>query len=498
MNRRTFLQTAGCGLASLAAPAVLTSQTRRQPNVVFILVDQWRAQAFGYAGDPNAHTPAIDALAAESVNFRNAVSGFPVCSPYRACLMTGQYAIRNGVVVNDVPLQPNGATLGQSFRDAGYDTAYIGKWHIYGSPDGKFGRRLAPVPRELRFGFDYWKACECTHNYNRSLFYDGDDTTQRYWDGYDALAQTADACEFIRSRTAQGANRRQPYFLLLSLGPPHDPYGTAPESYRERYANREIKLRSNVPADKAEKATADLRGYYSHCAALDDCVRQVREAVERSGTAEDTLLIFASDHGDMLQSQGLPLKQFPWDESIRVPFLATYPRMLQRRKRELITPIDAPDIMPTLLGLAGVKVPDSVQGVDYTPVLKGERREEREPAALLNLPASFSVIRRHGICEYRGLRTPQYTFVRSIDGPWLLYDNAADPYQKHNLVGNAQHRDLQARLERMLDRKLKQANDDFLPGARYVERANAGHYREVAVAPGETKSPWGDWASNWK
>src|SRR5688572_28202478 len=112
MNRRTFLTTAAVSLA----PA----QTRRRPNVVFLLADQWRAQAFGYTGDPNAHTPAIDALAAESVSFRNAVSGCPVCSPYRGSLMTGQYPVRHGLLVNDVPLQPNGPTLGETFRQAGY------------------------------------------------------------------------------------------------------------------------------------------------------------------------------------------------------------------------------------------------------------------------------------------------------------------------------------------------------------------------------------------
>ena len=121
-----------------------------------------------------------------------------------------------------------------------------------------------------------------------------------------------------------------------------------------------------------------------------------------------------------------------------------------------------------------------------------------EPTALLNLPASFSVIRRHGCAEYRGVRTPQYTYVRSIHGPWLLYDNEADPYQKQNLVGKEHYRDLESRLERMLDRKLKSAGDEFLPGARYIERANAQHYREVNAEVTRVKSPWGDWESTWR
>jgi arylsulfatase A-like enzyme len=487
MKRRVFLQSA-------CATILAQSQTRRQPNVVFVLVDQWRAQAFGYTGDPNAHTPAIDALASESVNFVNAVSGFPVCSPYRASLMTGQYAVKHGLVVNDVPLRPNAPTLGETFQKAGYETAYIGKWHIYGSPDGKFGRRLTFIPKASRFGFEYWKACECTHDYNRSLYYDGDDSSQRFWEGYDAIAQTSDACQFIRGR----AKSTDPYFLLLSLGPPHDPYGTAPDTYKAQYADRAIRLRPNVPQNQAEQAIKDLRGYYAHIAALDDCVRQVKEAIDQSGAADDTIFVFASDHGDMLQSQGLPRKQFPWDESIRVPFLIRYPRLFGHRKRVLITPIDAPDIMPTLLGLARLKVPESVQGVDFAPVMSGSKREESDPAALLNLPASFSVIRRHGFAEYRGLRTTRYTYVRSIHGPWLLYDNRSDPYQKQNLIGKDHYRGQQSKLDRLLDRKLKLAGDDFLPGAHYVERAQAAHYREVNAEITRVTSPWGDWKSTWQ
>ena len=155
MNRRLFLATAVAGFG--------TAQMRRRPNVVFILADQWRAQAFGYAGDQNAQTPAIDALASESVNFRNAVSGFPVCSPYRGSLMTGQYAVKHGLVVNDVPLKPNGSTLGDTFQKAGYETAYIGKWHIYGSPDGKFVavvRELPPPKREKAFESEFAKRHE--------------------------------------------------------------------------------------------------------------------------------------------------------------------------------------------------------------------------------------------------------------------------------------------------------------------------------------------------
>jgi len=182
-----------------------------------------------------------------------------------------------------------------------------------------------------------------------------------------------------------------------------------------------------VPDSHKDEARKNLRRYYAHIAAMDDCVRQLKDAVDASGAADDTVFVFTSDHGDMLQSQGLHHKQHPWDESSRVPFLIRYPQLLGRKRRESITPIDAPDIMPTLLGLASVKVPESVQGVNRAPLILGKQKDAAEPAVLLNLPASFSVIRREGFAEYRSVRTPRYTYARSIHGPWLLYDNQRDP-----------------------------------------------------------------------
>src|SRR5579864_7691864 len=239
MDRRRFIGSAGAALAGASAPL---GRRRARPNVLFILADEWRAQATGYNGDTNVGAPVLDRLQSESVSFENAVSGCAVCCPYRASLLTGQYPLTNGVFINDVELKPKGPTFGEMFRRAGYRTGFIGKWHVYGSPDGNYGRRLAYIPREKRFGFDYWKACECTHDYNHSLYYEDDDPTPRYWPGYDAIAQTDDACRFIETGRAA-----DPFLLVLSLGPPHFPYPTAPQRYREMFAGREIQLRPNVP-----------------------------------------------------------------------------------------------------------------------------------------------------------------------------------------------------------------------------------------------------------
>ena len=422
IDRRLFLKSA------VGAPALLAAQPS-PPNVLYVLADEWRAQATGYGGDPNVRTPALDRLAAESINFENAVSGHPVCCPHRASLLTGQYPLTHGVFVNDEELKPTGTTLGQAFAQADYQTGYIGKWHVYGSPEGKYERRLAFIPPDHRFGFQYWKACECTHDYNHSLYYEGDDPTPKYWPGYDAIAQTDDACHFIETRSKS----RDPFFLTLSLGAPHFPLNTAPERYQALFRDREIQLRPNVPAKDREQAIKDLRGYYAHMAAVDECLGRLLGSLDSAGIAKNTIVVFTSDHGDMMRSQSLTTKHVPWDESIRVPFLLRYPQKLGAKGKRIRTVLNTPDIMPTLLNLAGLRTPDGVQGTDYSKLCQGAA-PPRDSAAFLQFPVSYGAARPEGIGEYRGLRTEQYTYVRSRRGPRLLYDNRADPYQMHNLM----------------------------------------------------------------
>jgi len=196
----------------------------KRPYVIYVFSDQHRAQACGYAGDPNVQTPHMDALARESLRFTNAVSTAPVCCPARASLITGQYAHQHDVFLNDLCLSNNAVSIAQAFGGAGYDTAYIGKWHLDGHG------RNAYIPSERRQGFAYWSAMECTHDYQHSEYYHGDDKTRRLWQGYDASAQTDEAIRLFQTRDAG-----KPLFLMLSWGPPHNPYETAPDAYRAMY-----------------------------------------------------------------------------------------------------------------------------------------------------------------------------------------------------------------------------------------------------------------------
>ena len=462
MNRRAFLQATSLSAAGLWLGTFTkhnsAADKAHRPNVVFVFADQWRAQATGYAGDPNARTPHLDALARQSINFRTAVSGCPVCCPYRASLLTGQYPLTHGVFLNDVPLDNRAVSIAQAFGGAGYDTGYIGKWHLDGD------HRTAFIARERRQGFAFWKALGCTHNYNNSVYYTDDDVPRK-WDGYDTIAQTHEAERYIRERSGN-----KPFALFLSWGPPHAPYHTAPEKYRVRYQPEDIVLRPNVPEADRAKARQALAGYYAHIAALDDCIGDLLRTLEDTGQAENTIFIFTSDHGDMLYSHGGQKKQQPWDESIRVPFLLRYPALLGKRGRVTDVPINTPDIMPTLLGLCDINIPSTVEGTDFSGFLTGQS-EAPNDAALISCPSPFGQWnRQRGGREYRGVRTACYTYTRDRKGPWLLYDNIRDPYQLTNLCDQPAYAQVQQDMNERLNRKLKQTRDDFRSGWDYIKQ----------------------------
>ena len=428
-----------------------------KPNVVFVFADQWRAQATGYAGNGQVATPRIDRLARESVNFTHAVSGWPVCSPWRGSLLTGQHPLTHGIFVNDVPLADSGTRLGEAFAQAGYDTAWIGKWHIDGH-----GRSVY-IPPERRHGFDYWKTLECTHDYNNSPYYSGDSEEKLYWEGYDAIAQTRDAQRYLRERDGS-----VPFLLVLSWGPPHNPYETAPVEYRQRYRAEDIVLRPNVPPDCAAEARAWLAGYYAHCTALDDCVGALLDTLEETGLAQNTIFVFTSDHGDMLGSQGTERKQKPWEESIRVPFLLRCTGVAARATDALI---NSPDLMPTLLGLCDIPVPASVEGLDFSSHIRMGAPDPADGAALLACYHPFGEwSRQGGGREFRGLRTRRHTYTRTLEGPWQLFDNQEDPWQQRNLVDDPASRAIRDQLDERLDAMLEQRGDEFLHGDEYIRQ----------------------------
>jgi len=475
IHRRDFLKVAGSGLG-----LALVGRTRTygaspggrsaRPNLLYIFADQWRAQATGYAGNPDVQTPNIDRLEKQSINFENAVSTCSVCSPYRASLLTGQYPLTHGVFLNDLHLNDAAQSLAEVYRDAGYKTAYIGKWHLDGNG------RDAYIPPESRQGFDYWKVLECSHTYFNSEYYAGNNPEKKVWPGYDADAQTDDAINYM----TRCAEEDSPFVLFLSWGPPHAPYRQVPENYLKEYDSKQLTVRPNVPKNRVSAARNTLTGYYAHCTALDDCMGRLLEALAGAGLDKNTIVVFTSDHGDMLYSQGETKKQKPYDESIRVPFLLRCPSAWNVPPQRLQTPLGSPDIMPTLLALSGAAIPSTVEGEDLSGLIVG-RAPDGDRAVLITCPVPFGQWKRRlGGREYRGVRTRRYTYARSLKGDWLLYDNQTDPYQQKNLIHDPEYAGIRKTLAAQLDELLQKTGDEFLPAADLIKKCR---YR---VNPDET------------
>jgi arylsulfatase A-like enzyme len=454
-NSKRNIKIALLGLMSVS----VNGQVSKAPNVVFVLADEWRAQDLGYNGNTDLLTPNLDRLASKSINFINTISCCPVSCPYRGSLLTGQFPLTTGVFVNDVQLNPEATSLAKVFKSAGYQTAYIGKWHLDGHGRDSF------IPVDRRQGFEYWKVLECTHDYNNSYYWDNDDKKSK-WEGYDAFAQTTDAVNYIKNRK----KNQKPFLMVLAWGPPHTPFETAPESFKKIYGEKTLKLRGNVPEELKQKATEDLIGYYAHISALDSCIGVLLQSLKESGLDEKTIFVFTADHGAMIQSHGFVNKQRPYEESINVPMLISYPEAFGNKGKKNDMLINTPDLMPTLLGLCGLPIPKTVEGDDKSSVLLGKMKDTTEAVLIASYQPFGQWARNKGGKEYRGVRTKKYTYVRDIKGPWLLFDNIKDKYQMNNLVDQPEYNEVQKELNSRLNELLKKTNDTFRPGMEYIKK----------------------------
>ncbi|WFB37536.1 sulfatase [Kiritimatiellota bacterium B12222] len=433
------------------------------PNILLVFADQWTFWALGVAGNRELRTPNLDRLAAEGVYFPYAVSGSPVCTPARASLLTGLRPDAHGLVINDAPLNPDLPSMGTYFAEAGYETAWIGKWHVDGHG------RASYIPPERRHGFETFQVLECTHEYNHSLYYSGDQKEQKVWPGYDAFAQTEAMQSWIRGRTEE-----KPFFGVLSWGPPHSPYHTAPEKYKAHFAEARLSPRGNVPEELRARTIQELAGYYAHCEALDDCMGHLMQTLEEEGLRENTIVVFTSDHGDMLQSHGIRDKQCPWDESLRIPMIMSGPGLKPGTQNDSL--IEFMDLWPTLAGLAGIPVTMALHARDLSSeVLSGGRPEDNSAFYASYVP--FGNWRKfplshplHTARESRGLRTLEWLYVEDLTGPWLLYDMKQDPLQLNNLVDSPAHADLRRKFATQLAERRDCYDDAFLSGEAYVKR----------------------------
>jgi arylsulfatase A-like enzyme len=441
MTRRELL---GGGLAA-ALPAVRTRS--RRPNVLFILPDQMRGQAMGSMGEGQVRTLHLDRLASEGVLFRNTLANSPVCCPARAILMTGQYCHRNGMVANDLRLRESHVTIAEILRQNGYRTGYIGKWHLDGGP------RLPGFvpPGERRRGFEFWAANECSHNHFHNQYFRDTDKPIPLT-SFETEGWTDVALEFLEA----GRKDQRPFFLMVSMGPPHDPYG-APEKYMKLYDPEKLALRPNWKQAEQAPGRKELAAYYAAITSIDDQVGRMTKALDEFGMAEDTIVLFSSDHGDMLGSHGLRLKRKPWEESIRVPCIVRYPGKIRAGRVEdgLFSHID---FAPTLIRLCGGTPAARMQGTDLSALVLGRGRTAPQSAFF----QIFGPYQAGGVAEgWRGVRTGRHMYARFESRPWVLYDLEKDPYELENLVDDPAAKPILQRMEKLLEGWMKKTGDSW-------------------------------------
>jgi arylsulfatase A-like enzyme len=439
MDRRNFIKGAAGAVAGLGLrPGTVGAEetTKRPPNVLFIMPDEWRGQALGCMGNPDVQTPHLDQLASEGMLFRQAFANTPVCCPARATILTGTYTSRNGMLANDLRLKETLGTIAGVYEQAGYRTGFIGKWHLDGGP--RLPGFVPPGPR--RHGFQYWAANECNHNYFYNWYF-RDENVPIVSEKYEPEFWTDLAIEFLDT------SQDKPFFLMLAPGAPHDPY-LAPEKYLDLYDPKKLAMEPNWVAGTPAAGRKEIAGYYAAITAVDDQVGRLLRRLRELKLERNTIVLFSSDHGNMLGSQGKILKRKPWEESIQVPAIMRYPGVISpgRKTNALFSHVD---FAPTLLSLCALPIPAEMQGTDLSQVAAG--KGEEAPASVFF--QIFGPYHGDGTERaWRGVRTERFMYARWESGPWLLYDLRKDPNELQNLVtGAAYSTELQELDKKLLD-----------------------------------------------
>ena len=444
----------------------------KQPNILFVFADQMGGHHMRCAGTPDIITPNLDRLSETGVFCTRHISNCPICSPNRATMFTGTYPTTHRLLFNDTQVRTDLPTLATVATAAGYRTGYIGKWHMDGASRDAF---IPPGPRRL--GFDgYWAVYNCHHEYFKPRYYLNESPQLVCRTGYEPEVQTDLALDFMdRNR-----EDNRPFFLTLSFGPPHNSYEFVPKRYQDRYEGINLQYRPNcrpVPKESLDPAWAQrhtTRDFYAMVTSLDDMMGRLLDKLDAMGQADNTIVVFTSDHGDMLWSQGLLYKCVPYEESAGIPLLIRYPAGLAQSRR-VNAPIGSVDLFPTLCGLAGWEIPSTVQGMNCAPLLRGDPGAPAPDSAFMALYHPYLFRNDFPVPEWRGLRTGRYTYAESVDRkPWLVFDNEADPYQQKNLADDASAGAIRVELAARLQSRLDALGDPFLDEHGMHERFSPG------------------------
>jgi arylsulfatase A-like enzyme len=443
-----------------------------RPNVLLIISDQLRRSALSCYGDPNVATPAIDSMAASGARFTAASSTYPVCVPFRFTVQTGEYAHTRFIPSIEWRMSPAERTLADEYNDAGYDTAYFGKWHLYGGFGHLPGYTVVktsrtPVPRPFQGRWQHFAGFDiCNDPYDTYVFTDDDPKPEKI-DGFQTDGLFDRAIDYLRRPERQDG----PFAAVLSIEPPH-PLFTAPPEYLDRWRDRDIVLRENVEPDREYNTRGphssglidDLRVYYAMIENLDDNVARLLGVLEDEGLLDNTVVALTADHGELLGSHGLLAKQRPWEESAGIPLIVRGPGIRAGTVHQ--DPVCTEDIFPTLLGVAGLQPRDPKPGLDLAPLLRGDIDRLDREGVLLEFVAELRPNLPFHDETWRGVRTrtAKYTVLGDAHGgrPWQFFDLADDPYELHNRVDDPAYAEQVARHHRLLRDLLVTSYDHYV------------------------------------
>ena len=449
--RFSFVQQANVLLLAVLACAALTHAADRKPNFLFVITDDQRWDATGVvqkeqgerARFPWFESPAMDRLAAEGVRFRNAFVTLSLCSPSRAAFLTGRYNHANGIIHHNTPVPNDAVTHATLLRAAGYRTAYFGKWHM-GDQRGQ------------RPGFDHSASFVGQGTYQNCPYeVNGVKTSTKGW--VDEVS-TNFAIDWLKQ------NRERAFSIVVGYKSPHNMRGgnNLPPHLRELYAGKTSRPVPNLntpaifhqpnpdtgayPSGLADNAVH--LDYLRHIKGVDDNLGRLLNTLDELGLAEDTVVVFTSDNGYFLGEHGCGDKRALYEESLRIPMLARYPRRFRKglTADEMVLNID---LAPTFLDLAGVPVPAEMQGASWKDVATGQKQPNWRTSFLMYYEKELGDT---PTCV--GIRTTDRKYIRYLGHPeWNeAFDLAKDPYETKNLASNpAVEADLKIKLDAQME-----------------------------------------------
>lgn len=492
-----------CAAVALVCLACDSLGADARPNVLLICADDHAAYVTGAYGHRVVRTPRIDALASQALLFERAYCNSPVCTASRQSFLTGRYPRSLGVTQLSTPLAESELTMADVLGAAGYDTASIGKMHFNSQLSHGFALRVdAPehhawLKQQPSAGdtngdvLPPWRPFkDPAREWLNSRVLPVDQTAAQM----DATYYAARAAEFLQ------AQRERPFFLMVSFYEPHSPY-RFPLEYRGRHRPEEFGALqpgpeddSQIPEEFRELTAQQKQGiaaaYATSVEFMDHSVGAVLDALERSGHAHDTLVVYMSDHGYLLGQHGRFEKHCSFEEAIRVPLVMRYPGKIAPGTRTSAM-VELVDLAPTVYELCGVGLPATVQGRSLASLASGRAAEHREHVIVEYSPNDEAMIRdgRHKFIYERGQRrrTDGYDTGRPLEpGKRRLYDVVADPQELHNLANEPAQTGTVERLAGMLAEHLRRT---ARPGVPLPGSEDVWQQLDELVQPHDVEKP---------